>query len=158
ADNLTRRWNGSSPAKPLSEFKNDGSVIAVVVRGDSHRIASATADGVRIWDESGKQVAQINGDPRRTAQVAKIDAEIVFTKGVISRTNQDLNSYEGLIRITGVTKDEIKKAEDARTAAQKTRDDKKAALEKVKADNETNKEKIASEKAAKDKAEMAEKN
>lgn len=132
ADGLMRGWDVTSGNK-LSEFKNDAPVVSIAAAGQ--RIVAAGAESVTIWDESGKLIVKI-GDPRLAARLAKIDSDIVFTKAVINRTENDLKSYEGLIRITGVTKDAVKAAEDELVKAQKARDEKKTALEKLTAEGE----------------------
>ena len=135
ADSLVRRWNAQT-SKQLAEFKSDAAVVALAVSAKAHRIAAASATAIKMWDENGKFVAPLSSDARSVLKLARIDADIVFTKGVIGRSENDLKSYEGLIRGATVTMDAVKMAEDERTKAIKTRDDKKEALEKLKAENE----------------------
>jgi WD40 repeat protein len=147
ADGLVRRWDATSSNK-LAELKNDAPVVAVAVSSDGRRIAAAGAEMLKLWDESGKLVTPPLGEPRLAAKLAQLDSQITFTKAVIERSDSDLKSYEGLIRITGVTKDAVKAAEDELTKAQKARDEKQAALDKVQSDEKPDKAKIeAAEKA-----------
>lgn len=134
ADWLVRRWNAES-GKQLSEMKNDGPVVALAVRSNGQRIAASGANGVTLWTGDGKQVAKWNADPRLTLKIAKIDSEITFSKSAITLAQQDLKSYEGLIRISKVNTEDVKKAEDELAKVEKTRDEKKAAVEKAKAEN-----------------------
>ncbi len=134
ADGLVRRWNAET-GKQLAELKIDGPVAALAVRPDGRRIAAAGTNGVTLWSDDGKPVAQLNADPRLAAKVAQIDAQITFSKSAIALAHQDLKSYEGLIRISGVVQEDVKKAEEELVKAEKMRDEKKAALEKVKTEN-----------------------
>ncbi|MBI5759273.1 MAG: hypothetical protein HZA46_12215, partial [Planctomycetales bacterium] len=133
-DGLVRRWS-SEVGKQLSELKNGGPVVALAVSSDGRRIASAGANVVTLWSDDGKPITQLTGDPGVAAKIARLDAEVTFTKSAISLAQQDLKSYEGLIRISMVRTEDVKKAEDELAKVQKTRDEKKAALEKVKTEN-----------------------
>lgn len=135
ADGFVRRWDAKSGSK-LAEYKNDAPVVAVAVNGKARRTVAASAGTIKLWDDNSKLIATIGGNPRGVSKLAKIDSDITFTKAVISRSENDLKSYEGLIRIAGVTKDAVKMAEDEAKKAEKTRDEKKEALEKLKADGE----------------------
>jgi WD40 repeat protein len=135
ADGLVRHWDAKSGNKQ-AEYKNDAPVMALAVSGDGRRIAAASAETLKIWDEKGKLVTPAIGDPRLAAKLAKLDSDITFTKALIGRSDGDLKSYEGLIRITGVRKDAVKMAEDELTKAQKARDEKRAAAEKLKEEGE----------------------
>jgi WD40 repeat protein len=133
-DGLVRRWNAET-GKSLSEIRYEGPVLAIAVRPDGRRRAAAGARGLMLWDEEGKQRAHLVNDPRATWKTDQLGARARFTKSAIDRAKQDLNSYEGLIRISKVHEEDIKKAEEERTKSEKTRDEKKAAFEKVKAEN-----------------------
>ncbi|MDB5391765.1 MAG: Planctomycete cytochrome [Planctomycetaceae bacterium] len=134
-DGLVRRWQIET-GKQLNEFKNDGPVVALAVSSDGQRIASAGTASAMLWSGDGKTIAQLNVDPRLALNLAKMDAEITFTKTAISLAQQDLKNYEGLIRIAGVRKEDVKKAEEELVKVQKVRDEKKAALEKVQAEKD----------------------
>lgn len=134
AEDSVRRWDAET-GKQLSELKNDGPVVALAVSSDGRRIASAGTNVATIWNEDGKPIVKLNGDPRLAADIARREAEITFTKSAIALAEQDLKSYEGLIRISMVRKEDVKKAEGELAKVQKSRDEKKAALDKVKADN-----------------------
>ena len=109
--------------------------MVLAVSSDGRRIAAAGAESLlKIWD-SGKPVTPPLGDPQVAAKLAKLDTQITFTKSLISRSDNDLKSYKGLIPIAGVHKDAIKMAEDELAKVQKTRDEKQAALAKVRTRN-----------------------
>ena len=133
-DGLVRRWQAET-GKQLSELKNDGPVVALAISPDGRRLASAGANVVTLWSDDGKSITQLKDDPRLVAKLARMDSEITFTKSAISHAQQDLKSYEGLIRISMVRAEDVKKAEEELAKVQKTRDEKKAALEKVKTEN-----------------------
>ncbi len=133
-DGMVRRWQAET-GKQLSELKSEGPVVALAISSDGRRIASAGANVVTLWSNEGKSITQLKDDPRLTAKIARMDAEITFTKSAISLAQQDLKSYEGLIRISKVRTEDVKKAEDELAKVQKTLDEKKAALEKVKTEN-----------------------
>ena len=134
ADGLVRRWQVAT-GKQLSELRNDAPVVALAVSPDGRRIAAAGANVVTLWSDDGKAITQLKGDPRLIAKISQRDAEVTFTKSAISHAQQDLKSYEGLIRISMVRTEDVKKAEDELIKTQKTRDEKLAALEKVKTEN-----------------------
>lgn len=132
-DGFVRRWNAQTGER-LSEFRNEGPVVALAVRADGRRIASASATVFTLWNEKGEAITKSTGDPREAAQIGHLEAEAKFTKAAIEHAQQDLNSYEGLVRIAKVRVEDITKAEEELQKAQKTRDEKQMALDKVKAD------------------------
>jgi len=154
ADGLVRRWDGSSGQR-IAEFRHEGPLRNLAVSADARRIAAVGQMGLTLWDESGKVIIHRNLDPILQNHVEKNDAEIRFSKSAISLAQQDLNSYEGLIRIAKVRTEDIKKAEDELTKVQKSRDEKRAALDKAKAENAAKTE--AEARAGKEKTEAAEK-
>jgi WD40 repeat protein len=120
----------------------------LAVRPDGRRVASAGANQVNLWDvEQPKPLVQLQDDPSLAAQVAKIDAEIAFTKSAIAVAKQDIKAYEGPERRIMTTAEAIKKAEAEVVKAEKTRDEKKEALEKAQGDE---KKVAAAEKALQD--------
>src|SRR5439155_27335016 len=117
----------------IRELDNGAPVVAVAVRPEGRRIASAGPDFVKLWtDESAKPLAQLQGDPRLAAKIPRLDAEIALTKAVVMRTKTDLNSYEGPERAVTVRAEAVKKAEAEVAKARKVRDDKKAAAARMK--------------------------
>ena len=131
-DGLIRRWDADS-GKQLAEQRHEAPIIALSVAGQ--RMASASVGKVALWNLNGERLAQWSDDPQLALEVARIDAQIGFTKAAISHAQQDLKSYEGLIRIAKVRMDDIRKAEEELQKTQKTRDEKKSALEKVRTEN-----------------------
>jgi WD40 repeat protein len=134
ADGRVGRWDAMT-GKSIAEFRHDAPVIAVAISPDANRVASASSHAVILWNGDGKQIAQRKDDPDLTAKIARMDAQITFSKSAISLAQQDLKNYEGLIRIAKVRMEDVKKAEDELVKVQKTRDEKQAALEKVKSEN-----------------------
>lgn len=132
-DGKVRRWDARSGQR-IGELQNEGPVVALAVSSDGQRIASAGANVVTLWNAEGKSLVLMRSDPRELAKVARLDAAIRFTKSGIDHARQDLQSYEGLIRIAKVRVEDITKAEDELKKAQKTRDEKRAALEKTQAE------------------------
>lgn len=150
-DGFVRRWNAQNGAQ-IREFDNGAAVVALAVRPDGRRIATAGTDFVKLWaDDSTKPLAQLQGDPRLAAKVPRLDAEIALAKALINRTKTDLKSYEGLERAVKVTADNVKKAEAELAQAMKMRDEKKAAVAKVTAKSPgDDKIVLAAQKAAAD--------
>src|SRR5439155_1354155 len=123
ADGFVRRWNATS-GEQVREFDNGAAVVALAIRPDARRIASAGPDFVKLWaEDAAKPVAQLQGDPRLAAKIPRLDGEIALTKAVVMRTKQDLKSYEGLERAVTVVGEALKKAEAELAQAQKMRDD-----------------------------------
>lgn len=133
ADGLVRRWNVAL-GKQLREIYTSAPVVALAVRPDGQRIATAGPDFVKLWDNStAKPVATLQGDPRLAAKIPVLDGEIALAKSAIMRDKQDLKSYEGLERAVKVRGEDLKKAEMELVTARKMRDDKKAAASKAEA-------------------------
>jgi WD40 repeat protein len=144
ADGFVRRWSAESGMQ-VREFDNGAAVVALAVRPDARRMASAGPDFVKLWTlDAPKPLAQLQGDPRLAAKIPRLEGASALTKALIMRTKQDLKSYEGLERAVTVRADELKKLEAELVKAQKMRDEKKTAATKAPAGDKTA---IAAEKA-----------
>lgn len=153
ADGFVRRWNAET-GKQLAELQNEGPVVALAVRPDGLRIASAGPTTVKLWYGSDtKAVAQWQGDPRLAAKVGSINATIVLSKSAIALAKQDIKGGEGFAQEVMKRTEDVKKAEEDLKKAQKAREEKNAAVTKAKMDN---KNLPAAEKAAAE-AEITEK-
>jgi WD40 repeat protein len=151
ADGVARRYNAATGEERRS-WNHEAPIVALAVRGDGLRLASAGGDRTRLWSaDSGERVAQLQGDPRTSAEVARIDGEIAFLKSAIQLAKNDIKSYEGTERRVMTTAEAVTKAEtDSLAKAEKTLSEKMAALEKAKADGKDEKQ---IEKATKELAE-----
>ena len=54
-DGAVRVWNAESAAV-IGSMKHDVAVLAVAIRADGKRVASAGGNYARLWDEKGKMV------------------------------------------------------------------------------------------------------
>lgn len=136
------RLMSTTASEPAKRWNHESPIVAVAVRGDGLRFATAGGDRVRLWNsENGEPIAELKGDPRAAATVAQLDADIAFAKSAIDWANNDIKSYEGVERRVMTTEEAIKKAETEEVAkAEKTLKEKQDALAKAKADGKKEKE------------------
>jgi len=138
-DGTVRHWNLDTGAA-IKQMNHGAQVTAVAVRSDGKRMASTSANNTaKLWDgASGQQVAEMRGDIRALALVAKVTqdkaagaAKLQVATTQLTAANTDLP----------IRQDAAKKATDALTAANadvlakqavmKTADDAKSAAEKI---------------------------
>lgn len=135
ADGFARRYNADS-GEELRAWNHVAPIRSLAVRGDGQRVATAGGNRTRLWNaDNGDRVAELQGDPRTIAEVARIDGEIAFFKSAIQLAKNDIKSYEGTERRVMTTAEAVTKAEtEALAKAEKTLTEKQAALEKAKAE------------------------
>jgi WD40 repeat protein len=136
------RLVSATASEPSKRWHHESPVVAVAVRGDGLRFATAGADRVRLWNsENNEPVADLRGDPRAIAVVARLEADIAFAKSAIDHAKNDIKSYEGVERRVMTTEEAIKKAETEEvTKAEKNLKEKQDALAKAKAEGKNEKE------------------
>jgi WD40 repeat protein len=146
-DGVVRQFDAASGNK-LREWNYGASLSSLAVSPSGEQIATGGGGIAKLWNATdGKLVAEFKDDPRMANEVARIDAEIAFTKTGVAQAKQDIKLYEGPERRIKTTADDVKKAEDGLVKAEKTRDEKKAALDKAKADSKDAKKLEAAQKA-----------
>jgi WD40 repeat protein len=123
-DGSIRLWNVDTAAA-VAQMKHDAPVVAVAIRADGKRLASAGATHVRLWDEKGKQVAELKGIASLKESQAKADravtfaaSEVAYHKTAVAAADKDQKAQA----------ERLKKATDADTAAKKALDDKQKAV------------------------------
>ena len=123
-DGAVRVWNAESAAA-VASMKHDAPVVAVAIRGDGKRIASAGGNYARLWDEKGKMLAELKGSAvlkeaaaRADRELAFATAEVNFHKGAVAAADKEQKAQA----------ERVKKATDAEAAAKKTLEEKQKAL------------------------------
>ena len=133
-DGTVRHWN-LEDGQPIRQMAHGAAVSSVAARGDGKRFASAGANNVtKLWNgENGQQVVEIKGDFRAQRQVAALERDINMTKAKIEDAKKA--ATEAQTRSTQEA-EAVKKAMEAKTAAEKLVADKTEALKKPQADKE----------------------
>ncbi len=123
-DGAVRVWNAESAAA-VAQMKHDAPVVAVAIRADGKRVASAGGNYARLWDEKGKMVVEMKGSAQLKEAAAKADresafaaSEVAFHKGAVAAADKEQKAQT----------DRLKKATDALEAANKTLAEKQKAL------------------------------
>jgi len=123
-DGAVRVWNAESAAA-VASMKHDAAVVAVAIRSDGKRFASAGGNDARLWDEKGKMLAEMKGSAQLKEAAAKAErelgfatAEVNFHKGAVAAADKEQKAQT----------ERVKKASDAETAAKKTLEEKQKAL------------------------------
>ena len=134
-DQTARHWDVNG-AKQIRSLAHGGPVVAVAVRGDFQRFASASSNGAaKLWNATdGKQLAEMKGDFRNKIGISDSERATRLAKRRVDLAVADLK-----------TANDRKKAEE---------DNKKKADEALKkADEEHKKKQEAAKKPAADKVE-----
>jgi len=123
-DGAVRVWNAESAAA-VASTKHDAPVVAVAIRSDAKKFASAGGNYARLWDEKGKMIAELKGSAQLKDAAAKADRELAFATA-------ELNFHKGAVAAADKEQkaqtERVKKATDAEAAAKKTLDEKTKAL------------------------------
>lgn len=144
-DGTLRRWNLDN-GQPLQQFNHGGPITSVGVRPDGERFVSTSNNfTAKLWNaQNGQQLAEIRGDIRLKAQVARLTQQ---QTAATARQVSAKQAAEAAEKDVPVKTDAEKKAADALAAATKSVTEKQAAL-KVVTDAKTAAEKVAVEAAA----------
>jgi WD40 repeat protein len=123
-DGAVRVWNAES-ASAVASMKHDAPVVAVAIRADGKRFASAGGNYSRLWDEKGKMVAEMKGSAQLKEAAAKAERELAFATA-------EVNYHKGAVAAAEKEQkaqtDRLKKVSDAGAAAKKTLEEKQKAL------------------------------
>ena len=145
ADGMVRIWNVDT-RQAVRQVSHGTAVTAVSARGDGKVIASAGEDGVvKVWDVAkGTVLFELKGDPELLKQSAEADAaqklaagDVAFAKSVLQKAQADQKAQQA----------RLKKALEAKAAAEKAAGEKEAALAKA-ADEKARTEAERAHKAA----------
>jgi WD40 repeat protein len=138
-DATMRLWNLDN-GQQIRRFNHGGPVLAVAVRPDGQRVASASENHTaKLWNLNGQQIAEMRGDVRLKTQVARLTQQQTAATTRVNVAKQRLDAAEKDVPVKTAAE---KKAAETLTAANKDVTDKQAAVDKTQA------EKIAAEKAA----------
>jgi WD40 repeat protein len=108
-DSTARHWNLDT-GQALRTFSHGGPVLAVAVRPDGQRVATASDNKLaRLWNINGQQVAQLKGDLRKQTQVVRITQKDRASTARVTVAKQRLDAAE---------KDTPKKAEAEKKGAE----------------------------------------
>ena len=125
ADGTLRLWS-LDKAEPAKVLKHEAPIIAVAIRPDGKRFASAASNTAKLWNANdGKLVAELKGD--RYAQEATAEAERTLTVAT-AEVSYRKTALESAEKQNQSQTDRLKKAEEAFAAADKNFDEKKQAL------------------------------
>jgi WD40 repeat protein len=126
SDGTVRRWNITT-GQVIQQLNHGGPVTAVAVRADGERIASASANNTaKLWNVAGgQQLAEMRGDLRAKALVAKLTEQKTAATAKVAAAKQVVDAAEKDLP-TKTTAE--KTAADALAAAKKDVAEKTAAL------------------------------
>jgi WD40 repeat protein len=159
ADGTIRLWN-LEEGKQIRQMDHGGPVRAVAVRPDGKRFASAGSNNTaKLWNaDDGKLLAELKGERHAQEAVARADRSVTFAKNEVAYQKTTLETAK---KQQQTEVEAVKKATDAKAAADKTfaekqETQKKAAETKATADKALAAAGAASRIAGKNK-ELAEK-
>lgn len=138
ADGTVRHWNLETGVL-VKQVNHGAPVTSISIRPDGSRFASASANNTaRLWDAAGQQLAELRGDIRALAQVAKVtqDKAAAVAKAQIATTELAAAERDVPVKQAAAktTTDALAAANADVTAKQgtvKTTSDAKGAAEKI---------------------------
>ena len=145
-DGTIRLWNLDN-GQAIRQFNHGGPVLAIAVRSDGQRVASASENKTaKLWQVNGQQVAELRGDLRAKSQVARATYQQTTATAMVNVSKQRLEAAEKDLPLKVEAE---KKSTENLAMAEKTLAEKKEAVDKASA------EKLAAEKEAIDAAAAA---
>jgi len=123
-------WNTADGKQIRAMTKAGGEVTSVAVRADGSRIAATNVDkAVRVWNMTdGKLVGEARGDVRVAREVAALDRSVGLAKAAVAADKAAVADAEKNAKTEA---DGVKKAEEAKVAADKTLKEKTEAAAKA---------------------------
>jgi len=120
-DGTVRHWNLGADNPVVRSMNHGAPVVTLAVRPDGQRIASGSDNNtVRLWNTpNGAQVAEMKGDLRATALVAKLTDEKTSTTAKLEATKVVLKAAQDRLPTVKTAEEAAAKAlADATTDAQ----------------------------------------
>jgi len=144
-DGSVRLWNVDN-GQQMQQLNYGAPVTSVAVRPDGQRIAAAGASNVvRLWNgQNFQQVAELKGDYRLQFQAAEMERAVAARKNEAAAEVAAVKAAENAAK---AETDNVKKAMDAKTAADKSLAEKTEPAKKA-ADEKTAADKVAADAAA----------
>ncbi len=115
-DGSLRLWS-LEKGEMIRQVKHGAPVVAVAVRADGKRFASAGTNTAKLWDPAdGKQIAELKGDRRARELVAEKERGIAFTAAEVTYRK---TAFQATTNALVAMNDRIKKATEAHVPTQK---------------------------------------
>ncbi len=156
-DGIVRQWNLEN-GQAARQFNHGAAVWSIAMRPDGKRLVSAGANGARLWNgENAQPITDLRGDFRARGAQLKAERIVALDKTKINDAKAALKEAEDRAKKEA---DAIPKANDTKTAAEKSLAEKaeaakKPAAAKLAAENDAQQAdatlKVANEKADADK-------
>lgn len=97
-DGTIRSWDLNEP-KQLGSFNHEGPVFDIAVRSDGKRIASVSDNHtVRLWDDSGKQIAEMKGAPNAQQYSSRMKHALDAAEQRLTIVQQRLTAVEEVLK------------------------------------------------------------
>ncbi len=115
-DGTHRQWDTAAGTE-ARKLEQGAAITAVVSSPDGKQLATLGSDGVvRVWETTGKKLADLQGDPRQGQQIARLKEDLTVAQS--RKANAEAAVKETEKDITG-REESLKKSKEQLAAAQK---------------------------------------